>query len=173
MRSSETKFSKEEILRIRGAYTAKYGIIPDDSLTLLLCELHEIGINLNKSGNVYQVNGFWAAFALGLGKFGMAAIVFFTLILLLMYRNYYGSFERKKQYELVNNLLNKYPNISDFEDFIKDSKRVNNPAGMPDGTYLIFKVSSKIKDGFNASTQGIMKSDSTVYVPLYFKLKGN
>lgn len=173
MKSVETKLSKEEILRIRGAYTAKYGIVPDDSLTLLLCELHEIGVNLNKSGNVYQVNGFWAAFALGLGRFGMAAIVFFTLILLLIYRNYHGSFERKEQYYLVNNLLNKYPNISDFEDFIKDSKRVNNPEGLPNGTYLTFKVSSKIKEGFTASTQGIIKSDSTVYVPLYFKLKGN
>ena len=173
MKSVETKLSKEEILRIRGAYTAKYGIIPDDSLTLLLCELHEMGVNLNKPGNVYQVNRVWAAFALGLGRFGMAAIVFFTLIFLFIYRNYYGSFERREQYEFVNNLLNKYSNVSDFEDFIKDSKRVDNPEGLPNGTYLTFKVSSKINEGFSASTQGIMKSDSTVYVPLYFKLKGN
>lgn len=173
MKSRETRFSKEEILRIRGAYTAKYGIIPDDSLTLLLCELHEIGSNFGKSGNIYQINGFWAAFALGLGRFGMVAIVFFTLILLFIYRNYYGSVERIEQYNLVNNLLNKYPNISDFEDFIKDSKRVNNPQGLPNGTYLTFKVSGKIKNGFKSSTEGIIGSDSTVYVPLYFKPKSN
>jgi hypothetical protein len=173
MKNVETKLTKEEILRIRGAYTAKYGIIPDDSLTLLLCELHEIGVNFGKSGNVYQVNGFWAAFALGLGRFGMAAIVFLMLILVFIYRNYYGSFERREQYEFVNNLLNKYSNVSDFEDFIKDSKRVNNPEGLPNGTYLTLKVSSKIKDEFSASTQGIIMADSTVYVPLYFKLKDN
>ncbi len=173
MKNHETKFSKEEILRIRGAYTAKYGIIPDDSLTLLLCELHEIGVNFGKSGNTYQINGFWAAFALGLGRFGMAAVVFFSLILLFISRNYYGSVERIEQYNLVNNLLDKYPNITDFEDFMKDSKRVNNPQGLPNGTYLIFKVSSKIKESFKSSTQGIIDSDSTVYVPLYFKLKSN
>jgi hypothetical protein len=173
MKNHETKFSKEEILRIRGTFTAKYGIVPDDSLTLLLCEIHEIGVNFGKSGNTYQINGFWAAFALGLGRFGMAAIVFFGIILLFIYRNYYGSFERVEQYNYVNNLLKKYPNLSDFEDFIKDSKRVNNPEGLPNGTYLTFKVSGKIKDGFKSSTQGIMNSDSTVYVPLYFKLKSN
>ena len=173
MKNLETKLSKEEILRIRGAYTAKYGIIPDDSLTLLLCELREIVISFEKSGNTYQLNSFWTAFGLGLGKFGMAAIVFFTTILLFLYRNYYGSFERIEQYNTVNELLRKYPNISDFEDFIKDSKRVNNPEGLPNGTYLTFKVSSKVKDGFSASVQGVIKSDSSVYVPLYFKLKGN
>ena len=173
MKNLETKLSKEEILRIRGAYTAKYGIIPDDSLTLLLCELREIVINFEKSGNTYQLNNFWTAFGLGLGKFGMAAIIFFTTTLLFLYRNYYGSFERVEQYNAVNELLRKYPNISDFEDFIKDSKRVNNPEGLPNGTYLTFKVSGKIKESFRASTQGIMKSDSSVYVPLYFKLKGN
>ena len=173
MKSHEPKLSKEEILRIRGAYTAKYGIVPDDSLTLLLCELREIGVNFGKSGKTYQVSGFWAAFALGLGRFGMAAVVFFTVILMFIYRNYYGSVERIEQYNLVNNLLNKYPNISDFEDFMKDSKRVNNPQGLPDGTYLTFKVSGKITDGFKSSTQGIIGSDSMVYVPLYFKLKSN
>ena len=173
MKNLETRLSKEEILRIRGAYTAKYGIIPDDSLTVLLCELHEIGINFGKSGNIYQINGFWAAFALGLGRFGMAAVVFFTVILLFIYRNYYGSVERIEQYILVNSLLNKYPNISDFEDFIKDSKRVNNPQDLPNGTYLTFKVSRKITDGFKSSTEGIINPDSTVYVPLYFKVKSN
>ena len=173
MKNLETKLSKEEILRLRGAYTAKYGIVPDDSLTLLLCELHEMGVDFGKSRNIYQINGFWAALAVGLGRFGMAAIMFFTVILLFIYRNYYGSLERIEQYNLVNNLLNKYPNISDFEDFIKDSKRVNNPQGLPNGTYLTFKVSGKIKNGFKSSTQGIMNSDSTVYVPLYFQLKDN
>lgn len=33
MKPPETILTKEEILRIRGAYTAKYGIVPDDSLT--------------------------------------------------------------------------------------------------------------------------------------------
>lgn len=173
MKNLETKLSKEEILRIRGAYTAKYGIIPDDSLTLLLCELREIVISFEKSGNTYQLNSFWTAFGLGLGKFGMAAIVFFTTVLLFLYRNYYGSSMRMEQYNVVNELLQKYPNVSDFEDFIRDSKRVNNPEGLPTGTYLIFQVSGKIKEGFRASTQGIMKGDSSVYVPLYFKLKGN
>ena len=173
MKCHETRLSKEEILRLRGAYTAKYGIIPDDSLTLLLCELHEMGVNFGKSGNSYQINGFWAAFALGLGRFGMAAIVFFSIVFLFIYRNYYGSVERIEQYNLVNNLLNKYPNISDFEDFMKDSKRINNPQGFPNGTYLTFKVYSKIKNGFKSSTQGIIDSDSMVYVPLYFKLKSN
>ena len=173
MKNLEKQLSKEEIFRLRGAYTAKYGIVPDDSLTLLLCELHEIKANVGKSGNIYQINGFWVAFALGLGRFGMAAIIFFSIILLFIYRNYYGGVERVEQYNLINNLLNKYPNISDFEDFMKDSKRVNNPPRLPNGTYLIFKVSSKITNGFKSSTQGIMGSDSMVYVPLYFKLKNH
>jgi hypothetical protein len=171
MKKPQDTLSKDEILRIRGAYTVKYGIIPDDSLTCLLCEISEISTKIDKSVRPYQMNSFWTAFAFGLGKYGMALLIFFSIIFLFMYRNYYGSFEQKEKFERINQTLNKYQNITDFEDFIKDSKRVINPVGLPIGTYLEFKVSKTVKDGFNASTQGILKSDSIVYVPLFFNPK--
>lgn len=171
MKNSQAILSKEEVLRIRGAYTAKYGIVPDDSLTCLLCEISEISTKIDKSVKPFQINSIWTAFAFGLGKYGMALIIFSSVILLFIYRNYYGSIEQKEKFEKVNETLNKYHNINDFEDFIKDSKRVVNPIGLPMGTYLTFKVSKIVKDGFSSSTQGILKSDSLVYVPLYFKPK--
>lgn len=171
MKKLQAMVSKEDIIRIRGAYTAKYGIIPDDSLTCLLCEMAEISAKIDKSVQPYQINRFWVAFAFGFGKFGMALIMILSIILLFMYRNYYGSLEQQEKFDVVNQTLNKYQNISDFEDFIKDSKRVTNPVGLPMGTYLTFKVSKTVKNGFSASTQGVLKSDSLVYVPLYFRLK--
>ncbi|MES2520920.1 MAG: hypothetical protein V4585_22585 [Bacteroidota bacterium] len=171
MKKQREMVSKEEIVRIRGAYTAKYGIIPDDSLTCLLCEMAEISTKIDNSAQSYQVNSFWTAFALGLGKFGMVLIIFLSIILLSVYRNYYGSIGQKEKFDHINQILSKYENISDFEDFIKDAKRAVNPVGLPMGTYLTFKVSKKMKDNFNASTQGILLSDSLVYVPLYFKTK--
>jgi hypothetical protein len=171
MKSHETILTKEEILRIRGAYTAKYGIVPDDSLTCLLCEINDLKKSILKSNHTFQVNSFWSAFALGLGRFGMAATLFFTVILLFIYRNYYGSFERREQYLAVNTLLQKFDNIADFEDFIKDSKRITNPDGLPKGKYLLIKVTGKLKNQMRASTEGIIKADSTVYVPLFFEQK--
>ncbi len=171
MKKTQEILSKEDVLRIRGAYTAKYGIVPDDSLTCLLCEVSEISRKIDKSVNPLQINNLWVAFALGLGKYGMALIMFFAVILLVVYRNYYGSIEQKEKFERINQTINKYHNITDFEDFIKDSQRVINPVGFPTGTYLTFKVSQTVKDGLHASTQGIIKSDSTVYVPLYFSPK--
>ncbi|MBC7409949.1 MAG: hypothetical protein H7339_16295 [Arcicella sp.] len=168
MKNAINSLSKEEILRIRGAYTAKYGIVPDDSLTCLLCELSEVSAKIDQSVRPYQMNSFWTAFAFGLGKYGMALIIFCCIVLLFMYRNYYGSIEQKEKFDSVNQTLNKYHNIADFEDFIKDSKRVINPTGLPLGTYLTFTVSKTVKNGFSSSTQGILKSDSIVYVPLYF-----
>lgn len=168
MKNAKNSLSKEEILRIRGAYTAKYGIVPDDSLTCLLCELSEVSAKIDQSVRPYQMNSFWTAFAFGLGKYGMALIIFCCIVLLFMYRNYYGSIEQKEKFDSVNQTLNKYHNIADFEDFIKDSKRVINPTGLPLGTYLTFTVSKTVKNGFSSSTQGILKSDSIVYVPLYF-----
>lgn len=168
MKNAKNSLSKEEILRIRGAYTAKYGIVPDDSLTCLLCELSEVSAKIDQSVRPYQMNSFWTAFAFGLGKYGMALIIFCCIVLLFMYRNYYGSIEQKEKFDSVNQTLNKYHNITDFEDFIKDSKRVINPTGLPLGTYLTFTVSKTVKNGFSSSIQGILKSDSIVYVPLYF-----
>ena len=168
MKNAKNSLSKEEILRIRGAYTAKYGIVPDDSLTCLLCELSEVSAKIDQSVRPYQMNSFWTAFAFGLGKYGMALIIFCCIVLLFMYRNYYGSIEQKEKFDSVNQTLNKYHNIADFEDFIKDSKRVINPTGLPLGTYLTFTVSKTVKNGFSSSIQGILKSDSIVYVPLYF-----
>jgi hypothetical protein len=168
MKKPQDILSKDEILRIRGAYTAKYAIVPDDSLTCLLCEIAEISTKIDKSVRPFQFNNFWTSFAFGLGKYGMALLIFFSIIFLFMYRNYFGSLEQKEKFERVNQTLNKYQNITDFEDFIKDSKRVLNPVGLPIGTYLEFKVSKTIKDGFSSSTQGVLKSDSVVYVPLYF-----
>ena len=171
MKNGKNILSKEEILRIRGAYTAKYGIVPDDSLTCLLCELSEISAKIDKGVKPYQLNNSWIAFAFGLGKYGMALITFCSIILLFTYRNYYGSIEQKEKFDSVNQILNKYHNVADFEDFIKDSKRVINPTGLPLGTYLTFIVSKKVKNGFSSSIQGILKSDSIVYVPLYFSPK--
>jgi hypothetical protein len=171
MRKNQEMLSKEEILRIRGAYTAKYGIVPDDSLTCLLCEISEISTKMDRDTRPYQLNNFWTAFAFGLGKFGMALIMFLSVILLFLYRNYYGSLEQKEKFDRVNQILNKYRNITDFEDFIKDSQRIVNPVGLPTGTYLTFKISKTVKDGLSSSTQGILKSDSTVYVPLFFSSK--
>jgi hypothetical protein len=171
MKKQQDILSKEEILRIRGAYTAKYGIVPDDSLTCLLCELSEISTKIDTAVRPYQLHNFWTAFAFGLGKYGMALIMFFAIIVLVVYRNYYGSMEQKEKFDRINQTINKYDNITDFEDFIKDSQRVINPVGCPTGTYLTFKISKTVKDGLHASTQGILKSDSTVYVPLYFRSK--
>ena len=171
MKNGKNILSKEEILRIRGAYTTKYGIVPDDSLTCLLCELSEISAKIDKGVKPYQLNNSWTAFAFGLGKYGMALIIFCSIILLFMYRNYYGSIQQREKFDSVNQTLNKYHNIADFEDFIKDSKRVINPTGLPLGTYLTFTVSKTVKIGFSSSTQGILKSDSIVYVPLYFSPK--
>jgi hypothetical protein len=171
MKKQQEIVSKEEIVRIRGAYTAKYGIIPDDSLTCLLCEMAEISTKIDKSSQPYQINHSWTAFALGLGKFGMALIMFLSIILLFMYRNYYGSVDQKEKFDHINQILNKYDNIADFEDFINDSRRVVNPGGLPMGTYLTFKITKTVKDGFKASTQGFLKSDSLVYIPLYFREK--
>jgi hypothetical protein len=171
MRPHETILTKEEILRIRGSYTAKYGIVPDDSLTCLLCEMSDLRKSITQSTQTFQVNSFWSAFALGLGRFGMAAILFFAVTFLFMYRNYYGSLERKEQYLMVNTLLQKFENIADFEDFIKDSKRITNPEGLPKGKYLLIKVTGKLKNQMRASTEGIIKADSTVYVPLFFEQK--
>ncbi|MCU0468927.1 MAG: hypothetical protein MUF58_10015 [Arcicella sp.] len=169
MKSNETILSKEEILRIRGAYTAKYGIVPDDSLTCLLCEMSDLKKSITQSTQTFQVNSFWSAFALGLGRFGVAAILFFTVVFLFMYRNYYGSLERKEKYLKVNTMLQKFDNVSDFEDFIKDSKRITNPNGLPKGKYLLIKVTRKLKNQMRASTEGIIKADSTVYIPLFFE----
>lgn len=171
MKNQGGVLSKEQIIRIRGAYTAKYGIIPDDSLTCLLCEMAEISTKIDKSVQPYQINRFWVAFAFGFGKFGMALVMGLSIILLFIHRNYYGSLEQKEKFDEVNQILNKYDNITDFEDFIKDSKRVINPKGLPFGTYLTFKISKKAKNGFSASTQGVLTSDSLVYVPLYFNPK--
>jgi hypothetical protein len=171
MKLHENILTKDEILRIKGAYTAKYGIVPDDSLTCLLCEMSDLKKSIAKSKHTFQVNNFWSAFALGLGKFGMAAILFFGVIFLFMYRNYYGSLERKEEYLKVNAMLQKFDNIADFEDFIKDSKRITDPAGLPKGKYLLIKVTGKLKHQMRASTEGIIKADSTIYVPLFFEEK--
>ena len=168
MKKNQEMLSKEEILRIRGTYTAKYGIVPDDSLTCLLCEMSLISTKMDNAARPYQFHNFWTAFAFGLGKYGMGLIMFFSVILLFLYRNYYGSLEQKERFDRVNIILNKYRNITDFDDFIKDSQRIINPAGLPTGTYLTFKISKTVKDGLRSSTQGILKSDSTIYVPLFF-----
>lgn len=121
---------KEDLVRIKGQFSEKYGTVADDWMAFNYNEYQEMKAELlgviedaaqKIKGQVEQVrfDSKWQAFYYSLGKFG---IISFAILCAIMYGMYWHS--SRSEYQNVRQTINEYPNLDKYRNIYKNGNTI-------------------------------------------------
>ncbi|SEJ74609.1 hypothetical protein SAMN05216327_11836 [Dyadobacter sp. SG02] len=163
---------KDQLTRIIGRFSGKYGLQMDELTATILCEVEETGAGIAKTKDLqidkllksyqpFHTNDYRAAFAYSFGK--TVWLILLAMSILIAVSLHHVRETTRSEYREAAQILSRYPNVVELEPVLKNAKIVAND----DGTFLQFNRPDKGKMILGRSF--VVEDKTNVLIPLRFK----